>query len=784
MSAGAARVVRAAWPYAAVALVAALPLAGGPFSGRPLYFRDLSLSYFPFRRFMLEGLLQGELRFWNPYVHEGEPLVAPPVSYPFDLFQLLRPDEIGISFVLALHVPLAALWMMALARHGLGLSTLAGAAAGIVYALGGFALSTVNLYVYAQALAWAPAAILAILGVARGDRRAVGWAALAIGVLMSTTAAELVAQALVAGLVLALPLSVPSLLRIAAATILGATLAAPTAIVVARVVAESARAEGLAPDVVLAHSIHPLTLAQVVIAGFHGDPSRITERWWGANFFPNGFPYFLSLYLGLTVVVIAGIGLLNGMGPRKRLAVIAVAALGLALGRWGVAGGIVETFEVVRRFRYPSKMFFSVHLAVTLLAALGIDALAKGAHSAWRRLSLAALAAGLVAASAPFWPGLAPATARWFAAGFFPPELPWAARLGILDWVLGDAAVGGAVAVAAGMVALLVHRGRLAAPAGGLAVAALVAADLLRAGAGLNRGAAPAFYVPSPEVERHRAHWRRAGRVFTCEPAESRAYAAARAVRPSHESWTFALMRDTAVPLFNVNARLASALSRDLTMMVPPQRLLDVADTGCPSPDRLIATWRVAGVAHVLSLDPLLHPDLTLQSAEQPAGIAPLVVHAYALRDPLPMISFPDAVVTARTADEARARLADPAFDPRRTVVIESDGTMPARAGGIVEVRRRDPGHIELQATTPDPAILVVREAWHAGWQATIDGTAAPLLRANGRHMAVVAPAGSHAVRLDYEPAGFRAGALIAMAGAIVMIGLLATPRSRGAASP
>ena len=55
-------------------------------------------------------------------MHEGEPLALPPISYPLDLLQLLRPDEVGISFVLALHVPLAALWMMALARKGLGLS--------------------------------------------------------------------------------------------------------------------------------------------------------------------------------------------------------------------------------------------------------------------------------------------------------------------------------------------------------------------------------------------------------------------------------------------------------------------------------------------------------------------------------------------------------------------------------------------------------------------------------------------------------------------------------------
>ena len=45
----------------------------GPLSGHPLDFRDLSLDFFPLRRFVLAGLQAGALRFWNPYVHEGEP---------------------------------------------------------------------------------------------------------------------------------------------------------------------------------------------------------------------------------------------------------------------------------------------------------------------------------------------------------------------------------------------------------------------------------------------------------------------------------------------------------------------------------------------------------------------------------------------------------------------------------------------------------------------------------------------------------------------------------------
>ena len=326
------------WPYAAVAAVAALPFLRGPLAGQPLYFRDLALHFLPLRRFVLEGLARGELRFWNPYAHEGEPLALPPIAYPFELLALLRPDEAGVSFLLALHVPLAAVWMMAFARHALGLSAPGAAAGALVYALGGFALSTLNLYVYAHALAWAPAAMLGLHLAARGGRAQVALAALAIGVLVSTTAAEMAAQAILVGVVLALPAGGRGLGRMAAAVVLGAGLAAPVAGVVAHVAGDSARAAGFPAEVVLAHSIHPLTLVQTVAAGFHGDTARLADRWWGGNFFPRGFPYFLSLYLGLAALAAAAVGALEGQRLRLRLAVVCALGVALALGRWGDRG--------------------------------------------------------------------------------------------------------------------------------------------------------------------------------------------------------------------------------------------------------------------------------------------------------------------------------------------------------------------------------------------------------------------------------------------------------------
>jgi hypothetical protein len=142
-----------------VALVAFLPFARGVLTGASLYFRDLSLHFFPLRRFALEGLRAGELRFWNPYVHEGVPLTLPPLGYPLDLLALAWPHEPLLSLLLALHVPLGAFGFLLLAR-GLGLRPVGACAGALVYGLGGFLLSTVNLYVYVQAAAWAPFVVL------------------------------------------------------------------------------------------------------------------------------------------------------------------------------------------------------------------------------------------------------------------------------------------------------------------------------------------------------------------------------------------------------------------------------------------------------------------------------------------------------------------------------------------------------------------------------------------------------------------------------------------------
>lgn len=720
--------------YVVTLLVAALPVLPGVLAGGAFYFRDLAGEYFPFRRLAAEGLRAGRVVEWNPYVHEGVPLTLPAAGYPIDLLHALWPDERFFSLVLALHIPLAAAAFLVLARS-FGLSPIAAAGGALVYALGGFPLSALNLYRYVQALAWAPLIVWSLARAGGRDTRWIGVAALIIGLALSTTGIEIALLSVVAGLVLAEP-SRPlgSWVRRGAALALGVLLAAGVLWPLRTLVADSARGAGFATDVVLAHSVHPMTWAQVVIGGFYGDLGNLPGRFWGSNFFPRGFPYFLSLYLGAATLGVALAGALSGAARRTRLLVLLGLGVVLCLGRWSGLAGVTEMSAALRVFRYPVKAFFLVQLTVALFVAGGLDALRRSQDGAWRRLAAISLAAGAVLGSAPWWPQLAPSAARWFLLGFFPPDHPPALRVEQLDMILRDAAIGGGVVLTVAACAALAVFGKLPARTAVALVAALLAGDLIRAGAGLNRTVSPAFFRLSPEMTAEVARMRsEGGRVFTCDVATSAAYAATRPLLGDrHELWTFAALLETLSPQYNLRHRVPSAYSPDLTMLVPEARVGKPLES-CAAFDALEPRLRAAGIAHILSLDPLGSPALVLAATVRPARIAPLAIHVYRLRDPLPLREL-----------------------------VGSAGSVVA----LVEEEDR----LEFEVKAEGPSTLLVRDAYGPGWSAWADGHPLPLQEASGRHRAVAVPAGKTRIVFAYQSVAARAGAAASLIGAAAVV--------------
>jgi hypothetical protein len=87
-------------------------------------------------------------------------------------------------------------------------------------------------------------------------------------------------------------------------------------------------------------------------------------------------------------------------------------------------------------------------------------------------------------------------------------------------------------------------------------------------------------------------------------------------------------------------------------------------------------------------------------------------------------------------------------------VVTEVPAPAPAPAAGNSAVRieqweaDRQIVHADLSA----PGLLILSEVYYPGWEATVDGQRADLVRADGILRGVALPAGSHRVEVRYAP--------------------------------
>jgi len=132
-------------------------------------------------------------------------------------------------------------------------------------------------------------------------------------------------------------------------------------------------------------------------------------------------------------------------------------------------------------------------------------------------------------------------------------------------------------------------------------------------------------------------------------------------------------------------------------------------------------------------------------------------------------------------AETARASLLAPDFDPFREVILTGEGPARGTPGTAPPVtwRTDEPEKRRARVTLPAPGHLVLGDRHAPEWQATVDGEAAPILRANGAFRAVALPAGTHEVRFTYRPR-LVYGSAATSAALLVVLGLVAsTPQRR-----
>jgi len=724
---------RRAWLAVASAHVLVVLWLFGPalFEGCLLYFRDLSMHYAPDYTWVAESLRQGVWPLWNPHANAGEPFL---LVYPVDLaLLLLGGARAPLGVGPALHLLVALLGASALGRR-MGLSPAAGWVAGATWGLGGVFLSTFSLVQLSQAAAWAPFVLWALLGAVSnptGRRRALLAALVALQV--STLGAEIVLQTVIVGGVLVIQPSLwrdrRKLPRLLLAGALAALLAAPAVLGVWSLGAGTARERGFSVSETLAYSVHPVVMGEMVLPRFLGDPHAFSDRdYWGRAYFPTGFPYFVTIYIGLPALLLAA-----QAGARRRLWALALGGILLALGSYGPLG-LLPGGDLAPPLRGPQKFLFTTQLALALLAGFGLDR-CRGKNPARPRRLLALVLPGAalvaVAVGLQLWPGVL----REWLARLAPPILDprglvAAAELWPPLWLTS-----GALALLAGV--LLARGGRAVRLA-----AVVVVVDLLIVNHSANPLAPASFYDLRPELAElvHSAAGEGRYRWFSYGVAHTpRLLFEPTMLRGSSDADLYALDRQTLLARTPALDGLEGAFDVDRTGFAPKGATLRVDEA---TPERFRdhhQRLRLANVRWILSFRPL-PKDLVRRRRELklPEVQAPLAL--YELRRPLPRAFW---VPRAQSVELAP----DPAAD-----------------GAEVRYESLDPHTVRVTASTP-PGFVVVLDGHHPDWTAEDRSGPVPLYRAPGRYRLVPTPGGEQVFTLRYRPAWPRLALGLALLG-------------------
>jgi hypothetical protein len=714
---------------------------------------DLYASHFPMTWFGFGALREGRLPLWNPWQFAGEPFLAAYYAglfYPLNAIYLFTSVPLGIELSGVLHMLLGAAGMAVLARR-LRIDRLGALLAALTFVWSGWFVFSTNQPRILSALAWMPWTCWLVDRVLAGERRAGIALALGIGAQLLIGDAEHVlhgwlAASLLAGLriwqLAARGEGRQALARgalCAGCLLAGAGLAAFQLLPTAELVARSARGAG---DFDVRHAVS------------HG---LITPR----NFLLQAAQTRHWVTVGALPLVAALLALGRGRGALPWLLGAAAALLGAQMTFGGTLFRLYHELPFADLFRRPYKFLDLYAFGQALLVGLALARLGDQASLPRRRL----------------W-----RDPRWLAA-----LLAAALLTGFLyrtdrgnPWLLA-------------LLAALAAWG--AAPEGRLRRAAVLGIAGVQL-ASLFFGSSNTYVRPVLRAETLAAE-----REIFPMLRERGDYAR---VYLSPRLWSvpgFSLKQGmlTAVGVSNDYEPLALARYAEYFSAVSPWR----------SPDGIFnGRYRLIGDPHWRLLDLtgtrfyVVHrsEEAAFRMAHQPPGpdgagfqmLADGDVQVFERAAALPRAWWVPEQREVANSELAISELVDPAFDPRREVILErgaAAGLPPApreaaeasepAAEPKVAIDAYAPERVDLSVQAPRAGWLVLSDLHYPGWVATVNGAPSPIERANHLFRAVRVGAGSSRVRFEYQPASLRLGALVSLASVLGLaaLGLLGARR-------
>src|SRR5262249_14517441 len=123
-----------------------------------------------------------------------------------------------------------------------------------------------------------------------------------------------------------------------------------------------------------------------------------------------------------------------------------------------------------------------------------------------------------------------------------------------------------------------------------------------------------------------------------------------------------------------------------------------------------------------------------------------------------------------------------PLLDLRAIAFVETDqprslaGSISRTAVGrdeSVTITRDGPQLVELVAELKRPGLVILADAFDPGWSLTTARLPAPIFRTNRLMRGAIVKAGHHTLVYTYDPASFRLGAALSIAGLLALIAVV-----------
>jgi hypothetical protein len=366
-------------PYLLPGLILTIILFGRVLNGEIPAGIDVHTFAAPQSQLINQFVRNAEIPGWNPYMGTGNPLVGDasfPVYYPLNVLHYFVNPYTFLALFPFIHTLILYLGTYCYGRN-LELSPSGACCMALVFAGGGVAVSQSFTPMYLGGVSWLPWALLSFRLFLNERRFKVLYCVLAslsfaqiflIGALEYCVIVGLLA--VFTGFVLDRKF-VATIVHLSIVTILTMALCALVLLPVIYLLPEIARTQGLQIALSGRWSFSPLQLLGLLIPKPFGAGQLSSEfiassgRSWYLMVFMGSFPFILMIQ-----------GCARFFADRRvRFAVLLVSLfLPLAFGIYTAIYPIIyENFSLARAFRYPGKLFMPVYFGFALLAGVGWD---------------------------------------------------------------------------------------------------------------------------------------------------------------------------------------------------------------------------------------------------------------------------------------------------------------------------------------------------------------------------------------------------------------------------